>query len=149
VPRGGASGLQHQRGQQHGAPAARAPTQRARDWRGELELLERADRAVRADNSALALALLAELDARYPRSTLLEERAAMELLAHCQARAADAGSRAQRFLRTYPNSVYLERASELCQHGATASPTSGTLTDRVEPDIQRLEGGTHAEPPVR
>jgi hypothetical protein len=60
--------------------AARGPNE-------ELALLARAERAVRADNSALALALIDELEARFPSSRLLEERRAVELLAHCVARA--------------------------------------------------------------
>lgn len=80
----------------------------------ELSLLQRAERAVRADNAALALALIGELEARYPRSTLLEERSAIELLAHCRAGASDASSRATRFLRQHPQSLYAGRVRELC-----------------------------------
>lgn len=80
----------------------------------ELALLQRAERAVRADNAALALALIGELEARYPHSTLLEERSAIELLAHCRAGATDASSRAARFLRQHPQSLYAGRIRELC-----------------------------------
>jgi hypothetical protein len=80
----------------------------------ELALLQRAERAVRADNAALALALIGELEARYPRSTLLEERSAIELLAHCRAGASDASPRAARFLRQHPQSLYAGRVRELC-----------------------------------
>lgn len=80
----------------------------------ELALLQRAERAVRADNAALALALIGELEARHPHSTLLEERGAIELLAHCQAGATDAGRRATRFLRAHPSSLYAGRIRELC-----------------------------------
>jgi len=97
-----------------------------RDWRGELTLLERAEKAVRADSAAFALALLAEFDARYPRSRLSEERQAIELMAHCQARATDAAARAERFRRAHPNSVYAQRIAEVC-----ASARS-ELTDKAE-----------------
>ena len=80
----------------------------------ELALLARAERAVRADNSALALVLIDELEARFPSSALLEERRAIELLAHCAARASDARQRAERFLRQHPRSVYAERIAALC-----------------------------------
>ena len=80
----------------------------------ELALLARAERAVRADNSALALVLIDELEARFPSSALLEERRAIELLAHCVAGASDARQRAERFLRQHPRSVYAERIGALC-----------------------------------
>lgn len=88
-------------------PQARGPNE-------ELALLARAERAVRADNSALALVLIDELEARFPISRLLEERRAIELLAHCAARASDARQRAERFLRQHPRSVYAERIAALC-----------------------------------
>ena len=56
----------------------------------ELALLQRAERAVRAKNPTLALALMDELKQSRPRSPLHEERSAIELMAHCQARGADA-----------------------------------------------------------
>jgi hypothetical protein len=80
----------------------------------ELALLRRADRAVRADNAALALALVGELDARYPGSSLLEERRAIELLAYCGVGATDASARAQRFLGAHPTSVYAGRIQRTC-----------------------------------
>jgi hypothetical protein len=89
------------------ARAARGPNE-------ELALLARAERAVRADNSALALALIDELEARFPSSTLLEERRAIELLSHCVAHASDAHQRADRFLRQHPRTVYAERIAALC-----------------------------------
>lgn len=91
-----------------------------RDWRAELELLERAERAVRADNAALALSLLADFDAGYPHSQLIEERRAIEVMAHCQAHATDGTARAERFLRAHPSSVYAERIAEACRLGALA-----------------------------
>jgi hypothetical protein len=81
----------------------------------ELELLQRAERAVRAGNTAVALMLTDELEARYPRSELLEERRAIELMAYCVARASDARPRAERFLRDHPRSVYAERITALCR----------------------------------
>lgn len=80
----------------------------------ELALLRRAEHAVRGGNSALALALIAELEARYPRSSLLEERRAVELLAYCGAGATDAQARAERFLREHPRSVHAGRVAAQC-----------------------------------
>jgi len=94
----------------------------ARGPNEELALLARAERAVRAGNSALALVLIAELEARFPRSGFLEERRAIELVAHCSARAGDARSRAERFLREHPRSVYAERVAELCPLEPAAGP---------------------------
>lgn len=87
----------------------------------ELALLRRADRAVRADNAALALALVAELEARYPDSRLLEERRAIELMAYCRVGASDARARAQRFLREHASSVYAGRVRETCPNEGTQS----------------------------
>ena len=77
-------------------------------------MLQRAERAVRAGNAALALALIGELEERHPRSRLLEERRAIELMAHCEAKATDASARAARFLRDHPQSVYAGRVSAMC-----------------------------------
>jgi type IV secretory pathway VirB10-like protein len=99
-----------------------------RDWRGELELLERAERAVRGDNVALALALLGDFDARYPDSRLVEERAAVETMAHCQAQATDSTARAGRFLNLYATSLYRTRVEALCEPRSPASPRPSDKT---------------------
>jgi hypothetical protein len=80
----------------------------------QLTLLQRAERAVRAENPALALALVTEHAERYPRSVLIEERQAIELMAHCEAGTVDASERARRFLQEHPKSVYATRVRELC-----------------------------------
>jgi hypothetical protein len=98
----------------------------------ELVLLQRAERAVRADNAALALALIDELEARYPRSTLLEERSAIELLAHCRSGATDASARAARFLGQHPQSLYAGRVRELCP-AESADARDAALTKPVRP----------------
>jgi hypothetical protein len=89
----------------------------------ELALLRRAERALRTDDAALALALIGELEERYPRSSLLEERGAMELMAYCTAGASDAVARTQRFLRQYPQSAYAGRVRDLCPRAGADSPT--------------------------
>lgn len=107
------------RGRSESWPPRRAT--RPRDWRGELELLERAERAVRADNVALALALLGDFDVRYPESRLIEERSAVETMAYCQTVATDSGMRAVRFLKLYPSSLYRARLEAVCPPAASAA----------------------------
>jgi hypothetical protein len=92
--------------------------------RDELLLLQRAERAVRSNNSALALALIGELEENYPRSVLVEERRAIELMAYCRAGATDGAARAQRFERDHPRSVYAERIAELCRASRAPAPAS-------------------------
>jgi hypothetical protein len=87
---------------------------RAPEENQELELLRRAEKAVRAGNAAFALALIGELEQRYPRSILLEERRAIELLANCRAGAIGANRRATLFLGEHPKSVYAARIRETC-----------------------------------
>ncbi len=82
---------------------------------GELALLQRAERATRAGNAALALAFISELAEKYPRSRFLEERRAIELLARCQADARDASAGADAFLREHPKSLYAGRVRQACQ----------------------------------
>lgn len=80
----------------------------------ELALVQRAERALRNEDPALALALLAELDHEHPVAALAEEREAARVLAHCQAKEPDAPLAAERFLRDSPSSVYSERVRALC-----------------------------------
>jgi hypothetical protein len=106
-----------------GASRARRPQAPVRlddsSAREELVLLQRAERAVRAGNAALGLALIAELEVGYPRSKLLEERRAVELMAHCAAGATDSRSRSERFLLEQPRSIYAARIKELCSAKST------------------------------
>jgi hypothetical protein len=80
----------------------------------ELALLQRAERATRTGNAALALAFISELTEEYPRSRFLEERRAIELLARCQADARDAAASADEFLRRQPKSLYAARVRQAC-----------------------------------
>jgi hypothetical protein len=108
------------------APALAAPAPAAPSPNDELVLLLRAERAVRAGNAALALALTDELERLHPRSSLIEERRAIELMAYCEAGASDASARAARFLDAHPSSVYVGRIIEECpvEIGARALPAS-------------------------
>lgn len=80
----------------------------------ELALLRRVERALRAQNPALALALIAELDQRFPDTRLAEEREAAHVIAACGVGEGGARLRAERFLREQGGSVYAERAREAC-----------------------------------
>jgi len=120
------------------APAARAPRARERATPGrallarapaasadpiaeELALLSRAERAIRASEPALALSFLAELEARFPISTLLEERAAARLLAECALSNPGARRRAELFLNDRAASVYTDRVRRSCALEAPAA----------------------------
>jgi hypothetical protein len=98
---------------------------------GELRLIQRAERAVRAKNPELALALSDELAERYPRSALHEERGAILLMARCQVEGSDTAADRERFARRYPGSVYTDRITSECE-----------ITDGAA-------GGKHAQPPSR
>jgi hypothetical protein len=81
----------------------------------ELALLRRCERALRAQNADLALALLRELDERYRDTRFAEERRAARVLAHCLGRDDAASELAQAFLRERPSSVYSKRIVETCR----------------------------------
>lgn len=81
---------------------------------GELALLSRADRAIRAGEAELALSFVNELDLRYPDSKLTEERGAARIMAECALAAPGAVARAERFLSDHPASVYSDRVLRSC-----------------------------------
>jgi hypothetical protein len=124
-------------------PAASPDTGRA------LSLLARAERAVRAKNPELALALIRSFDDLRPGAALNEERNAIELMARCQERDPSALALKQAFAKRYPESVYVERIEGECTSPPTtpaastrmpASPTRAPATD-----INIDEGGNHAQ----
>jgi hypothetical protein len=77
-------------------------------------LLRRVEKSLRAKDAALALALLGELDERFPRTALGEERLAARVIAHCTVGDGGARLRAESFLRDRPGSVYAERVQTAC-----------------------------------
>ena len=95
----------------------------------ELALLRRVERALRAADPALALGLLAELEERFPHTSLGEERETASVMAHCGLDDAGAQQRAQRFLREQAARVYAERARAACRspHGGAGQPGEGLL----------------------
>jgi hypothetical protein len=81
----------------------------------ELAMLQRARRALNADNGRLALGLVQELDERFPRGVLLEERSATRILSLCMlGRTEEARGFGRRFQERYPGSVYAERVRGSC-----------------------------------
>jgi hypothetical protein len=96
------------------APASRDPGAE------ELALLARTERAIRAGEPALAVSFLDELDARFPSSTLLEERSAARLLADCALSNPGSRRRAELFLSDRAASVYTDRLRRSCGLEAAA-----------------------------
>lgn len=81
----------------------------------ELELLRRADHALRENNPRVALGLLNELDDQVKLGTLIEERAAARVMAECMVEVSPASRRAAEvFLAAHPASVYAARIRSLC-----------------------------------
>jgi hypothetical protein len=95
--------------------AAAAPAQPESSLAVELAMLQRARRALNAENGRLALGIVEELDERFPKGVLVEERSATRILSLCQLeRAAEAKQAARDFLERYPSSVYAERVRQSC-----------------------------------
>jgi hypothetical protein len=123
-----ADGAQKARAKARAARRSATPEGLAR----ELALLRRAERAIRAGNAELAVALLDQLDREHPKSQFLQEREAARLLADCErspqgalggaARSA-ASERARLYLGSHPASVYSERIQNLCGLDASAART--------------------------
>jgi len=96
----------------------------------ELDLLRRAERTIRAGNSMVALGLLNELDARFPKGQMLDERAAARVMANCQlADETAAKVMGQAYLGAHAQSVYAARVRSIChldaESGAKDSRGSG------------------------
>jgi hypothetical protein len=103
----------------------------------ELALLRRVERALRNGDPALALALLGELDERFPESRLVEERQAAKLMAHCRQGSADAVARAHAFLHDSPASVYRQRVQSACGLDAAVNARprrAPAMKDATSPD---------------
>jgi hypothetical protein len=96
----------------------------------ELDVLRRAERMIRQGNSLVALGFLRDLDERYPKGQLLEERSAARVMANCQlADAESARSQGQAYLSAHARSVYADRVRSICQLDSAKSmkdsPASG------------------------
>lgn len=90
--------------------------------------MRRVERALRTEEPALALVLLAELEARFPDTGLTEERTAAAVLAHCGLRDAGHRRRAETFVESHAKSVYRARVEAACRLG---TPESLGAADRT------------------
>jgi len=96
------------------APAEEAGSVRAPSTLAdETRLLWEADQAVRAGNSARALALLDEHASRYPDGALGPERAAERVVALCNMGRVDAAT-VRAYLVSHPNSSLNDRIQQTC-----------------------------------
>jgi hypothetical protein len=116
------------------APAARATKPASDGAQQELALLQRVERALRNEDGALALVLLRELDRKFPKSALLEERAAARLMGHCVQKERAAPEAARAFLKQHPSSVYQSRLRSLCKLGTSAGDDGLTGTPAPDTD---------------
>jgi hypothetical protein len=92
-----------------------APARPEVDPLNEISMLQGARRALIRDDAAAALDILAELDERFSSGALLEERAAVRVLALCAA--GDVGAALQArgaFLEQHPTSIYAPRVRASC-----------------------------------
>jgi hypothetical protein len=99
------------------APASTAPSApEAPDLlREETAELRRAQQALRAGNSGLALTLLSQQDQTFSRGVLQQERAAARVLALCQSGQKDlARTEAERFEQRWPKSALVARVRSSC-----------------------------------
>ncbi len=108
------------------AAGATASGMSARALKDELSLLKRAERAIRANEAALAISFLDELDRRHPHSALREERTAARIIAECTLALPAAAPRAASFLETQRDSVYVDRVRRACEPNAGASRETRT-----------------------
>jgi hypothetical protein len=119
----------------HGANARRTNGSRAHarsasstgdadSFQEELALLARAERAIRAGNATLARSFIAELEARFPKTALRQERAALLVLAACATREPTARREAREFLGDHGHSVYVDRIRSMCELESSAPQSS-------------------------
>jgi hypothetical protein len=111
-------------GSQQTADAPREETRASRNTE-ELDLMRRIERSLRNDQPALALALLADAEARFPRSALEEERLAASVMAHCGLHDPGHERRAESFLQSRPRSVYRTRVTAACGAAGVPAPPDG------------------------
>jgi len=109
------------------APSAPPPSNSLSE---ELDLLRRAERTIRSGNAQVALGLLQEMDEKFPKGQLVEERTAARVMARCQLDdTAAARARGNAYLLAHSQSVYADRVRSLCRlestEGAKVSPKSG------------------------
>jgi hypothetical protein len=100
----------------------------------ELALLRRAERATRSGDAALARSLIAELDARFPKTALRQERAALLVLVACLTSEPAAQADARDFMRRHEQSLYIDRIRAAC--GLDAMSGAGLQVPGVGPSAK-------------
>ncbi len=96
--------------------AAPGPQSQENSLAEELDFLRRAEHTIRSGNYPVALGLLRELDERFPKGHLLEERTAARVMANCQLDDIErAHARGNAYLLAHPQSMYADRVRALCQ----------------------------------
>ena len=113
APRSGTGAKPERRATSSGGASSREPFV-PQPFDEELALLQRVERALRANNPSLALVLLAELDERFGETRLGEERQAAQRIAECRLQLPGWRQRAERFLSDKPSSVYAQRVRAAC-----------------------------------
>jgi hypothetical protein len=94
----------------------------AGDLTGELALIERAARALRDHDAALAERILTEHAARFPHGTLREERTGLSIIALCeQGRIAEAAPLRRRFVADAAQSPLVSRIARACDASSRGS----------------------------
>jgi hypothetical protein len=95
----------------------------------EVDLLRRAEKMIRSNNAMVAIGLLNELNSKYPKGQLLEERGAARTMANCQLVDNDsARAQGQAYLRAHPGTLYTDRVRSIChldEPNSTKEKTSG------------------------
>jgi hypothetical protein len=106
-------------GRERSGGASRATA--ADGFADELALLRRAERATRSGDALLARSLIAELDARFPKTALRQERAALLVLVACATHEPAAQAGAREFMQRHEQSVHLDRIRSACQLDSAGS----------------------------
>ncbi|HTQ02421.1 MAG TPA: hypothetical protein VMI54_01150 [Polyangiaceae bacterium] len=130
---GGPTGMR--RASERAAPSALGSA--SADLQRELVVLGSARQAEANGDFAEAERLIAELDRRFPHGLLIEERAALRAVTHCEAHTGGAEN-AREFASRYPASVYAEKVRRVCagaenQVERAAPEPSTSFTAEPEP----------------
>jgi len=107
----GGYGVQPEPAVRPGRPVAKVPYD---DIEAELGLLSRAQRALSGQDPMLALQLLGEHRAKFPRGSLHVEREGLYAVAACEAKRPEGPKLASRFLQTFPASPLGARVQAVC-----------------------------------
>lgn len=98
----------------------------------EVALLRRADQAIRSNEPQVALGLIQELDRRFAKGKLLDERTAARVMANCLELEPEAARRmGDAYLRKAPSHVYHERVRQMCGLVERTPNAKGNLDEKA------------------